>query len=782
MKRKNRVFAAVAAVLALSILLCTAASAGFEEYPDGAGHWAEASLRRAVEEGLLTGMDGRLAPDSTATLPQLLTILSRCFKPSGAAQAEDIGLEGENWYNESVLQAATLGLDFDVEKLDRGELTRGMAFLTLADAFRLIPASPDYTVLDGFSDKLELTGRERDAVAALVSLGIVKGNADKTIRPNRVLTRAELVTIIFRIIDAIVPAAPEEAPAGGVLITESGDLAGRTFPGGVWLGASVKDIDLSGVKAKTVVTLSQVCDIKTDGETDIGRLVIAGGASKRLTIAEGRIGTLAVAVGAPERITVSCQVENAEVTAEGVTVTVTKPLRSLTVSGTGCQVTASGAADTVTVQGGDNTVTLSGKAKTLTVGGANNRVTGAGRSDDTLITSRSSTCYISSRSQTRKYGTFSDMDIDLDVPKFLPAGETLEATLTLKNPVSVSLNVAWLVDGTVVETQPVELSARRETTLTLKQAVDYGKAKSLTKSVSVTLTPGGDGEAPLTVGNTTVLDAVGAALKEAVIQGFTAQWDETSGTIKVSAQVSNPTALPCTAAIFQDGIQGASVPVSVGPEPVPVTLEGPPVSFSASGESGVELRLIFTCAGRKGYASSEKLTIKVGYSAQQALATVSNVYAGDFTLEWALNNDYDRAMKVAWVNAKGYASQTRYLIWVNRAYQRVNVFDGSAGSWTLIHEFLCGTGKPGSPTPVGEYTVWSYDKGWYHYDYWCEPVVRFKTGSGYAFHSRLWKPGHQTLQDDRIGFPVSAGCVRMYDEDVQWLYDNIPIGTTVVVF
>jgi len=62
-------------------------------------------------------------------------------------------------------------------------------------------------------------------------------------------------------------------------------------------------------------------------------------------------------------------------------------------------------------------------------------------------------------------------------------------------------------------------------------------------------------------------------------------------------------------------------------------------------------------------------------------------------------------------------------------------------------------------------------------------VVNFKTGSGYAFHSRLYNPGwSETFTDARIGFPVSHGCLRMYSEDVQWMYDNIPIGTTVVVF
>ncbi len=779
MKRTKHFAAAVSAVLILAVLLSVAAAAGFDDYPDGKGHWAEASLRRAVEEGLLNGIDGYLAPNSTATLPQLLTIISRCLKPAKSVEAGDIGLEGEYWYNDSVLSAATLGLDFDVEKLNRGELTRGRAFLVLADAFRLIPAQPDYTVLQSFSDTEELVGRERDAVAALAAQGIVKGNSDGTIRPNRVLTRAELFTILFRIIDRTAVSAPEGINEGSVLITEDGDLSGRTFTGCVWLGASAKDIDLSGVKAGSVVILSQVSDIKTDRETDIGRLVIAGGASGRLTISSGKVDTLAVAPGAPGQISASCSVGNVEVTAKNVFLTISKSFGTLTVAGEKCRVTAFGSVDTVAVAGRDNTLSLGGRVKELTVGGTDNYVSGAGRAEKTVITARSAQCYISSSSTSREYGTFADMDIDLDVPKFLPVGEELTASLTLKNPVREELTVHWLLDGKTFKTETVTVDTQ-PVTLEISRPIDYSGVTSLTKAVSVTLESVSGGET-ITAGKAVVLDNIGAALSQVVIKDFTSQWDETSGKVKVRATLSNPTTLSCSAAVYIDGRQSVSKPVTVGPEPQAIELAGPPVVFPSSGESHVELRLIFTCAGRTSTAVSQGQKLKVGYSAQQALATVTNVYAGDYTLEWALNNDYDQAMKVAWVNAKGFSSQTRYLIWVNRTYQRVNIFEGSAGNWTLIHEFLCGTGKPGSPTPVGEYTVWGYDKGWYH-SYWCEPVVRFKTGSGYAFHSRLWNPGHQTLQDARIGFPISAGCVRMYDEDVQWMYDNIPLATKVVVY
>ena len=167
---------------------------------------------------------------------------------------------------------------------------------------------------------------------------------------------------------------------------------------------------------------------------------------------------------------------------------------------------------------------------------------------------------------------------------------------------------------------------------------------------------------------------------------------------------------------------------------------------------------------------------------QEAIKQVSCEYKGNYTLKYVQDNDYSQQVKTDFVNGKGYSSDTDYLIWVNRAYQHVNVFTGKKGQWKLHKEFLCGTGARNSQTPVGEYKTTYKQVGWFTENYTVKPIVRFLMGSGYAFHSRLYYPGTNVLSDASIGFPVSHGCVRMYDEDIQWLYDVIPQGTTVVIY
>ena len=41
---------------------------------------------------------------------------------------------------------------------------------------------------------------------------------------------------------------------------------------------------------------------------------------------------------------------------------------------------------------------------------------------------------------------------------------------------------------------------------------------------------------------------------------------------------------------------------------------------------------------------------------------------------------------------------------------------------------------------------------------------------------------HGTPHTESIGTAATHGCVRLLDEDVQWLYDNVPVGTSVFIY
>lgn len=792
--KRSAGFTALVLILALSLSF-GAGAASLDPFPDGTGHWAEPYLRRAVSEGLLAGdSTGRLAPDSPATLAQTLTVLARMLWPTARVSAEDMGLPAGRWYSGSAAAARAMGLSFDAAELDSSYFPRARAFTLLAEAFRLIPAEPDYAVLAAFSDSGDLLDGERAAAAAMVSAGIVNGSGGR-LDPRSPLTRAELVTMLLRIAEHTFTAAPQSL-TGGAVLKSAADLAGKRHGGRLWLTCDAGDVDLGGVTAETVVVLSRNAAVRVDSRTSIDRLVIAGGGGETLDLDPGRVGALVIADGAPKTVTVSGNVDTVELTADGLNVTVRSRTSRLVVSGRGNTVsvpsgTTKGIALTslaedntvysrvnlarIDVDGRQNKLVLSGGCAAAVVGGVSCTVSGGVYISSLNVTSRSANVLVAGN-RTNSFPTGAGgVSFALSAPSTVDAAGPLTLTATAEGYEFADCTLTWYLDGRAVSTQNVTVGYGANT-FTCDVPLDLADGMSAWRHVSAVLTYRDGSTARRTA--VVLLTGTDSLLDGAEIR-ITPEDHALSSHIKATATVTNPLAVTCTAVWTVEGRTVSSETVRIGPAPVTLTVDRD-LDFMAASEKGtVALRLTVSGSAASASATATLSTM----TPQKALDTVTAVYAGDYTLEWALANDYDPVTKTVWVNAKGYASDTRYLIWVNKTYQRVNIFEGSQGSWTLTHTFLCGTGNNnrGTATPTSVSKVrHRLEGGWTHSTYNVRPVVYFLTG-GYAFHSRLYDPTHSYLTDPSIGFPVSLGCIRMYDEDVRWIYDNIPTDTTVVV-
>ncbi len=161
---------------------------------------------------------------------------------------------------------------------------------------------------------------------------------------------------------------------------------------------------------------------------------------------------------------------------------------------------------------------------------------------------------------------------------------------------------------------------------------------------------------------------------------------------------------------------------------------------------------------------------------------------------------YSKETAEAFVNYKGYKTTTshkgtKYLIWINTYTQRLYVFTGSQYNWKLSKLYVCATGMPGtfrdfekpswirrSETPLGKGSVYGKANPWIfasnQYAYWATKIP------GGAIHSWLYYPS--TMQKwtgvGSLGTPSSHGCVRIDISQAKWIYDNVPTGTTVVIY
>lgn len=80
-------------------------------------------------------------------------------------------------------------------------------------------------------------------------------------------------------------------------------------------------------------------------------------------------------------------------------------------------------------------------------------------------------------------------------------------------------------------------------------------------------------------------------------------------------------------------------------------------------------------------------------------------------------------------------------------------------------------GKPHTPTPLGEYKV--YEKN---------PKPHPGLGTRWMAFTYQRHGIHGTFNPWTINTAATAGCVRMYNEDVEEIYPLTPIGTPVILF
>ncbi len=124
-------------------------------------------------------------------------------------------------------------------------------------------------------------------------------------------------------------------------------------------------------------------------------------------------------------------------------------------------------------------------------------------------------------------------------------------------------------------------------------------------------------------------------------------------------------------------------------------------------------------------------------------------------------------------------SSVEQLIIINSMYNTLNFYENGF----LVKKFNCATGTFYTPTPQAMTTVANKIKNRPYYK------LRIPGGASNNPLGRRWiglfdggtYAIHGTNEASSIGGNVSHGCIRMYNSDVEWLYEQISIGATVII-
>ena len=126
------------------------------------------------------------------------------------------------------------------------------------------------------------------------------------------------------------------------------------------------------------------------------------------------------------------------------------------------------------------------------------------------------------------------------------------------------------------------------------------------------------------------------------------------------------------------------------------------------------------------------------------------------------------------------------VIVIRRGSNRLYLYRGMR----FVRAFGVATGQSVYPTPLGRFQIvvkWR-NPWWYPPDSdWARGQAPVPPGPGNPLGTRwmgLSAPGvgiHGTPDPGSIGYSVSHGCIRMRIPEAEWLFEQVPIGTTVFI-
>ena len=363
MKKKQT----LALLLAGAMLVPNAFAASPEDFHDFPTDWSAAGLRRAVDNGLLNGANGRIDGAGLLTRAQMAAIINRAFAAKKTADLSGYNdVSADAWYRSDLAAAVAMGTFQGANGQLNPErpITREEAFAVLARAFALESGST--ASLNVFSDSASVSSWAADSAAALVENGYVNG-ANGALNPKSNITRAEFAKIISDMASAYADASaslPETVDGSLIVRDNSVSLAGKTINGDLIIADGVSQIDLSNV-------------------TVTGRILLRGGESG-VNFANTKAGK---GIAANTDIAVSGTVDSITVIADGAKISgsgkvgaVQANANNVSVSTTGTKVSA--AAGVSGVKAGSKAVDA-GKTETVstsTSGGASGGSSSGGSS------------------------------------------------------------------------------------------------------------------------------------------------------------------------------------------------------------------------------------------------------------------------------------------------------------------------------------------------------------------------------------------------------------------
>ena len=688
--------------------------------------WARAALIFAVRNGILSGKgNNNLAPRDNTTHAELATILISILKTEKMASlSKYTDIKSSSWYHDWMAKAVSLGIfpiaDPNATKLTPNKhITREEAFVALARMFGV--HGQGRQTIYSFSDWKDVSDWAAEDISAMIDAGCIAGSKGR-ILPKDKITRREFVQVLSH------------------LLTKVGtEMESQDFTGQMGLGSDT-------VPANTTVNgdlllSTDSTNLNLQGLTVTGRLILQGNDKVRLHLTNCSIAHL-----------VLCR--DAEIWSDNALQTVTSykflklhcgagtvnVYKTLIIADAGltfdtvnayydCGITNQGTVNTLNVLGDSVYINGSGLIKTLNL-----------KADDLT-----NYCAAENLVNVPHNNVNSITAVRTDSNKATRQNPNVKMVLKLQNmPEGWSeCDLKWYVNTEFAGESSRNLLKEGSTisnTYDFSRFLDGFRTEVLF-TVYITV-----------AGKTRLLYRGYVNVEESV-----KEIAETVRTQNIQGKLRN------------NGTLYSKYDASTN------TLSNAVKTVAADTQVSV-------LQSRNSTATRVRLQDgTVGWMSYYNVAIINDQYY--------VTSDYSTAVKEYYVNkVRKWGSNKQYMIWVSLYTQKINIFQGSKGNWTLIRSGPIASGRNDCPTPVEDTTLiyktmrWNYPAPGHDPPFYCHHVTTFDSARG--FHSRptKWGEPEGSILYWAIGYPASAGCVRLLDEDCTFIYNNCPLGTAVHIY
>lgn len=241
-------------VLMIIMLPSRSLAATFIDMPED---WSKLSLKKAVQNGLLLGSNGKIMPNKKLTRAEMATILNRSFgsyEEGSLLEFRDV--QKSDWYYSEMAKAVQMKLFEGSNKFlsPDDSITREQAFVVIARALNIKPIMEQQ---NEFKDVDKISDWAKGEIFALIQAGYIQGS-NNMINPKGYVTRAEFAKLMDNIIQEYItsPGVYKAIEKGNVMINS-------------------KDVKLK--------------DLKIDGDIIIGEGVADGNVTLENVLVKGRI-------------------------------------------------------------------------------------------------------------------------------------------------------------------------------------------------------------------------------------------------------------------------------------------------------------------------------------------------------------------------------------------------------------------------------------------------------------------------------------------------------------